>query len=123
MIEIINDGLEFSFPDVHEKARMRITFKRTLRIPDDDMAYPLPPGLGNFPLQHVDDYANRAPKNWLDRGGVVFPMYQSEAMWIGFDSDYPMAVKIATGKINVVSGQPWKVQLRPEVAPTGIISF
>jgi hypothetical protein len=37
-------------------------------------------------------------------------MYQSEAMWLHFGSPtgYPFAVKVATGKINAVSGEPWR---------------
>jgi len=122
MIELMNDELVVTFPEVHDAARMRITLKRTLRIPDDDKTYPLPPGLGNFPLQHVDDHADRVPKSWLEHGGVMLPMYQAEAMWISFNDrrfpynyilndSYPMAVKIATGKINAVSGQLWKDKL------------
>jgi len=111
MIELINNGLKFSFPKVHPEAELTIGFQRTLRIPDDDKTYPLPPGLGRFPLRHVDDFAARAPKKWLERGGVMLPMYQSEAMWICFSADYPMAIKIATGKINAVSGKPWKDKL------------
>ena len=113
MIELTNDELVISFPEVHENAQLRIALKRTLRIPDDDKTYPLPPGLGNFPLQHVDDHADRVPKSWLKHGGVMLPMYQSESMWVNFDSWYscPMAVKIATGKINAVSGQSWKDKL------------
>jgi hypothetical protein len=112
MIELQHSELVFTFPDVHENARMSISFQRTLRIPDDDKTYPLPPGLGNFPLMHVDDHAQEAPASWLERGGVMLPMYQAEAMWIyfGYDS-YPMAVKIATGKINAVSGKLWKDKL------------
>ncbi|ASV73260.1 putative integral membrane protein [Thermogutta terrifontis] len=115
MIELKGDELVFRFPEVHEKARLRISFQRTLRIPDDNNDYPLPPGLGRFPLRHVDDFADRVPRRWLEHGGVMFPMYQSEAMWIDFESDwikghsaqYPFAVKVATGKINVVTGEPW----------------
>ncbi len=84
----------------------------TLRIPDDDSDYPLPPGLGRFPLRHVDDHANDVSPEWIERGGVMFPMYQSEAMWLNFGSagrfPYPVAVKIATGKINAVSGETWE---------------
>ncbi len=111
MIELNNETLVFSFPEVHAAARLRIEFQRTLRIPDDNKTYPLPPGLGRFPLRHVDDHANRVPEDWLERGGVMLPMYQSEAMWINFRGEYPFAVKIATGKINAVSGQPWKDKL------------
>ncbi|MEX1257407.1 MAG: hypothetical protein WEG36_07305 [Gemmatimonadota bacterium] len=107
MIELKNDTLVFSFPEVHADAVARVEFQRTLRIPDDGDEYPLPPGLGRFPLRHVDDHAKRVPARWLKRGGVMLPMYQSEAMWLNFRADYPFAVKVATGKINAVTGESW----------------
>lgn len=115
MIELNENDLEFTFPEVHPDAKLTITFQRTLRIPDDDRIYPLPPGLGKFPLRHVDDFAKNVPEEWIEHGGIILPMYQSEAMWLDFDSDfillhdveYPFAVKIATGKINAVSGKEW----------------
>ncbi len=120
MIELRNDGLVFTFPEVHPKARLRVTFQRTLRIPDDGKDYPLPPGLGEFPLRHVDDFAERVPDTWLRHGGVMLPMYQAEAMWLSFQSDhlddhevaYPFAVKVATGKIDAVTGESWAEGLR-----------
>lgn len=106
------DRLEFVFPEVHQDARFTIEFQRTLRIPDDGSDYPLPPGLGCIPLRHGDDYAGRVPGAWAERGGVMLPMYQAEAMWIDFLSlGYPFAVKIATGKINAVSGTTWSYGL------------
>ena len=110
MITLETDRLVFSFPEVHEDARLAITFQRTLRIPDDGREYPLPPGLGNFPLRHVDDFGERVPPNWRPRGGVMIPMFQSEALWISFGhrwGGYPFAIKVATGKINAVDGKPW----------------
>ena len=115
MIELQHDTLQFVFPDVHQSARLAISFKRTLRIPDDDKTYPLPPGLGNFPLRHVDDGTTKVPDTWLAHGGVMLPMYQAEAMWIRFtprdDRErgvaYPFAIRIAAGKINAVTGQQW----------------
>lgn len=109
MIILENDSLDFRFPEVHRDASCTIEFQRTLRIPDDDKDYPLPPGLGCFPLRHVDDYARRLPEPWRRRGGVIAPMHQAEAMWIAFGghSRYPFAVKIATGKICAVTGNPW----------------
>ena len=109
MITLKNDTLEFRFPEVHRDARCTIEFQRTLRIPDDDRDYPLPPGLGRFPLRHIDDFARRLPEQWRRRGGVIAPMHQAEAMWISFGghSEYPFAVKIATGKICAISGNPW----------------
>lgn len=110
MIELQGNALVFRFPEVHEDAVLRIQFQRTLRIPDDGRSYPLPPGLGAFPLRHVDDFAERVPESWMRHGGVMLPMYQSEAMWLHFSSParYPFAVKVATGKINAVSGEPWR---------------
>jgi hypothetical protein len=109
MIELQNDRLEISFPELHPAARMTIEFQRTLRIPDDDRDHFLPPGMGVFPLRHVDDHAERVPGMWRRHGGVMLPMYQSEAMWLNFFSpeDYPFALKVAAGKINAVTGDEW----------------
>lgn len=95
-------------------ATMSIEFQRTLRIPDDGKTYPLPAGLGAFPLRSVDDFADTLPDSWLKRGGVLMPMYQSEALWIRFSSRFPFAVKIASGKVNAISGEPWTPELRGE---------
>lgn len=116
MIELKSDRLVFTFPEVHPQAKLSISFQRTLRIPDDDQTYPLPPGLGKFPLRHVDDFAETVPTQWLKRGGVLLPIYQSEAMWLNFDSAminerwvaYPFAVKVAAGKQCAVSGGAWR---------------
>jgi len=129
MIELRRDALCFSFPEVHPDATLTIGLQRTLRIPDDGKSYPLPPGLGRFPMRHVDDLAERVPQSWITRGGVVFPMYQSEALWLWFDASdvedrgtYPFAIKVAAGKINAVTGDAWSDGLhrRPQdyiVAP------
>ncbi len=111
MIELRRDSLIFRFPEVHKDAECRISFQRTLRIPDDNREYSLPPGLGRFPLNLVDDYADTVPETWMSRGGVFLPMYQAEAMWLNFDGDYPMAVKVAAGKINAVTGEGWENEL------------
>lgn len=116
MIELLNENLVFKFPQVHEDARLNLSFQRTLRIPDDDKTYPLPPGLGCFPVVHVDDYEQSVPPSWIEHGGVFLPMYQSEAMWIYFSANrdftrreaYPFAIKICTGKINAVTGEQYE---------------
>lgn len=111
MVSLTKNTLHFSFPEVSSEANCSIEFQRTLRIPDDNREYPLPPGLGTFPLLHVEDYAKTVPSSWQERGGVFLPIYQAEALWIWFDSYYPCAVKIAAGKINAVTGEPWKNEL------------
>ena len=115
MIELQRSQLVFSFPEVHPQARLAVEFQRTLRIPDDGRSYPLPPGLGRFPLRHVDDHATAVPPAWREHGGVLLPMYQSEALWVRFAStylpahvtSYPFAVKVAAGKVNAATGGPW----------------
>ena len=111
MIELRSNRLTFRFPEVHKDARCSISFQRTLRIPDDNREHFLPPGLGNFPLNLVDDYTDTVPENWKAHGGVFLPMYQAEAMWLNFSGDYPMAVKVAAGKINAVTGEGWENEL------------
>ncbi len=115
MIELIKDALVFTFPEVHPAAKLTVTFQRTLRIPDDGNDYPLPPGLGSFPLRHVDDPIANIPRSWVRHGGVMLPIHQAEALWMAFDSEwiddyrrsYPFAVKVACGKINAISGDHW----------------
>ena len=119
MIELEGDTLEFTFPEVHPLARFTITLQRTLRLPEDEKTYPLPPGLGRFPMRHLDDFGDRLPAASSAKGGVIVPMYQSEALWINFESNeinghevpYPFALQIAAGKIDAVSGEAWGDQL------------
>ena len=113
MIEMEYDTLRFRFPEVHQDAHCSVSFFRTLRIPDDGHEYPLPPGFARFPLRHVDDYSGTVPGSWIRHGGVFLPMYQSEAMWLSFSGDYPMAIKIATGKVSALTGEPWHDRLCP----------
>lgn len=84
-----------------------VNFQRTLRIPDDGGTYPLPPGLGDFPVFRVEDYADRVPSAWNEHGGVFIPMYQREALWLSFEGAYwrPNAVKVTIGKINALTGK------------------
>ena len=117
MITLERQQLVIRFPGIHKHAVARISFQRTLRIPDDGKDYPLPPGMGRFPLHHVEDYQAKLPELWARHGGVFMPMYQSEALWINFESgghDYPIAVQIAAGKINAVNGEPWQEEMQFE---------
>jgi len=119
MIELKSDRLAVSFPELPQHPQLTIDFQRTLRIPDDGRDYPLPPGLGSFPLRHIDDHAPSVPGNWLKRGGVLLPMWQSEALWLNFHSpylagretEYPFAIKVATGKLSAVTGEQWRAGL------------
>jgi len=93
--------------------RFSVHFLRTLRVPDDSRTYPLPPGLGEFPLHRVEDYADRVPEDWLAKGGFFIPLYQREACWIGFDAEKwkPNAVKVGVGQVNAITGEIWNGNL------------
>ena len=119
-----SDELIFRFPKLEPEAGCSITFKRTLRIPDTENIYDLPPGLGSFALRHAEDYPEGLGDKTLQRGGVIMPIWQSEAMWMNFNTFYypdeaeasrgwdrpsfPVAIKIAAGKINAVTGESWQ---------------
>ena len=79
---------------------LAISFERTLRIPDDGKRYPLPPGLGLFPIRVLGE-------------DVVIPMHQSEAMWIAFEGTWwrPCAVKVGIGGIDALTGERWTEEL------------
>ena len=90
-----------------------MSFQRTLRLPETGL-HALPPGLGRFRLRRVADYPDTAPADWLERGGVMLPVYQREAMWLSFVSSEPAALQVAIGKICAISGTAWREKLRHE---------
>ena len=120
MLQLNGNTLVFTFPEIHPEARLEITLMRTFRIPDDGKKYPLPPGFSKFPVKMVDDFKDRVPASWNQHGGVLVPMYQSEAMWLNFRSShisdrgasYPFAIRIATGKRSAVTGGEWTESLK-----------
>lgn len=84
-----------------------VRFQRTLRIPDDGGLYPLPPGLGPFPIYRVEEFADRLPEQWQRENSFFLPMYQREALWMSFDGAHwrPNAVTVGIGRINAITGR------------------
>ena len=118
MIFIKRDSLVIRFPEIHENAGVKIDFQRTLRLPDNGETHYLPPGLGKFPLRHIEDFDLGSNNHLKKRGGVIMPMFQADALWLNFSSinmtgqaDYPIALKIGTGKVCAVSGDNWSPNL------------
>jgi hypothetical protein len=88
-----------------------VRFIRTLRLPETG-THPLPPGLGEFPVRRVADYADTVPEAWRARGGVMLPVYLREAMWLSFaGTREPAALQVGVGKVCAVSGRPWSDRL------------
>jgi len=108
MLSLRDNTLVFEFPTVNPTAKTWVSFRRTLRVPDNHQTFFMPPDFGPFRVGAIDDFAHRLPEEWRVRGGVFLPLYQSEALWLKVDSDYPCAVKVAAGKVNVLTGAPWQ---------------
>ena len=64
----------------------------------------------HFPVRRVADYADRVPRPGASTARVL-PMYQREAMWLNFHGTAPNAVKVAIGKVNAISGEPYHQRL------------
>lgn len=93
--------------------KTKISFHRTLRVPEDGKDYPLPAGLGAFPIHRVEDYADTVPSRWLDEGGFFIPLYQREALFIQFEGEEwcPTIAKVCAGQINAITGKPYSEKL------------
>ncbi|GAA1899186.1 hypothetical protein LX12_002003 [Williamsia serinedens] len=94
-------SLVFEFPQIAEDAGLSVTFHRTLRVPDDETTYGLPPSLGAFSLS-----------NEREGAGILMPMWQSEACWLSFSTSrpfdsMPFLVKVGAGSVNAVTGGRW----------------
>ena len=113
MISLAHDQLEIRFPGIGNDVGVSIDFQRTLRIPDNDRHYHLPPGLGRFPLRHIEDFDLRTSEHRKTRGGIIMPMFQTDALWLNSHPlcsnlpALPVALKIGAGKINAISGERW----------------
>ncbi|KAF3904466.1 hypothetical protein AA313_de0200321 [Arthrobotrys entomopaga] len=87
---------------------LEISFRRTIRVPDNQKISELPPDLGAMNLTNVATVASGLPKGIVEKGGLLLPMHENEAMWINFkvrDHKY-YAIKIFVGGVNAISGEP-----------------
>ena len=102
---IDDDCLDFAFPEVHAEARLSIAVQRTLRVPDDQTTFGLPPGLGRFHLTNAGRLRGRHA-DWSE-SDTLLPMWQAEAAWFRFTSptDYPFLVRMSVGGIDAITGE------------------
>lgn len=63
-----------------------ITFKRTIRVPDNKDSSYLPPDLGTFGLHAVSVYKDTLPPDMAAKGGVFFSIYRKQHAYRGFQS-------------------------------------
>lgn len=119
-VEITSTGFFLKFKEVSDDAKTHISINRTIRIPDNNGVSALPPGMGNFPIRKVEDFS-KVPDRFKKYGGYFFPMYNSEAMFLGFSGgSYPVALIIAAGGVNCVTGE--KLNRELEKTPQNYIA-
>ena len=99
-VAVEDDALRFG-------EHLRVSFHRTVRVPEGAREFPLPPSFGRFPLHRLDGSGE------ADAVEVVIPLRQLEALWIGFEGAHwrPHAVLVGAGGANALTGEPWKEQL------------
>ena len=95
-----------TFAECLPRVSSAVSFQRTLRLPDTGKDYAVPLGRGRFPLYPVDVFAG-VPESWRQRGGIMMPLHKTEAVWLSFYADYPMALRIGGGGRCAVTGEPW----------------
>jgi hypothetical protein len=59
-------------------------------------------------VHRVDRFPDKVPSSWRRQDAVFVPLYQREALWLGFDGRWwhPNALTVAAGGVNVITGQP-----------------
>lgn len=58
------------------KNDLEISLRRTVRVPENTVAYDLPPDLGPFPLFNIEQFSSRLPTAMVKQGGIFFPMHR-----------------------------------------------
>ena len=106
-LTLINDSLLIG-------RHTKISFNRTLRIPEDGKKYDLPAGFGRLPILRVEDVADRVPDKWRQEGGLIIPLYQREALFLEFGGEEwrPTIAKAAVGRVNAITGKPHDLDLK-----------
>lgn len=69
-----HESLRFEYE--RNNSTLDISFRRTVRVPDNDRSYDLPPDGGAFPLYSVNRHRRQLPADIVDKGGVFLPIYR-----------------------------------------------
>jgi len=104
-----------SFP-----AELEIGFNRTLRMPEDGKTHNQPARLDGIGVHSIAAIAkkleasrNRSLVDMARKGGVFFPLYQREALFLSFAARYDaFALRVLAGGVNAVSGLAWNADPR-----------
>ncbi|GAB1319647.1 hypothetical protein MFIFM68171_09857 [Madurella fahalii] len=97
--------------------KLRISFQRTVRVPEWHRKIRRLPDLGRLPLFPVDQYARSLPTQVVQKGGIFIPLYQQDATWIRFEYRggskhrgssplYYYLIRVYAARANVGSAEP-----------------
>ena len=113
-LDLDDDNARTGASELNVGAHTGISFRRTLRVPEDGQEYPLPADMGTLPIYRIEDYADKVPPHWLNEGGFFIPLYQREALFVAFEgaSWRPTVAKVAVGRINAITGKPYDERIR-----------
>ncbi|KAK6517335.1 hypothetical protein TWF281_003992 [Arthrobotrys megalospora] len=82
---------------------LEISFRRTIRVPDNQQVNNLPPDLGALTLTNVSHVASRLPDSMRVKAGLLLPMHR---IYISTNEHHRYAIKILIGGVNAISGEP-----------------
>jgi hypothetical protein len=68
-------GNHVSIKRINGPEKLKISFRRTIRVPDNQDVSVLPPNLGKFPLHKVREHAFNLPNDMVEKGGLFLPMH------------------------------------------------
>ncbi|KAI9891704.1 MAG: hypothetical protein M1814_002454 [Vezdaea aestivalis] len=86
---------------------LNISLHRTVRLPNCDVTHGQTPSLGHFPMFASQDFGSKVPVDMREKGGLIVPMWQGEAMMLGFstsDTTSTYAIRVFVGGVNAISG-------------------
>lgn len=89
---------------------LQVVFHRTVRVADGRSPANLPPSLGKAKVTAVSQFREQCPESWED-SGVFIPLHDTEALWIAFHPDHPVAVMVGAGGINALTGEKLGITL------------
>lgn len=88
--------IRLTYKGAYDTEILDVSLRRTIRVPDNDKAYALPPDLGAFPIYSVDRYKGNLPESMVTKGGAFVPIHRESS---GFA--WPLLVLVTFFRINL----------------------
>lgn len=83
---------------------LEVLFHRTVRVADGRTPSNLPPSLGVMKAYKVSEYEDKCPGTW-EPDAVFVALHDTEALWMSFRSQHPVAILVGAGGLNALTGE------------------